>query len=356
MLRPLAAALTVLALACSAGPTAAPPTAPPAGGATSDAASPSPAAPAGRQTSPSAATTSPSPTATTSPSPTAPGPPVTTASPTPAPVPQPIRFDVARATAVATALAGDIGPRPAGSAGDAAARTAVRAMFEDAGLVVVEEVVALPQGGTSANLIAVRDPADLQRQHVVIGGHLDTVAGSPGANDNGSGIGVLVALAPQVAARDGHPPVVLVAFAAEEFQPSQPRRHHVGSDAYAATRGDRVIAALSVDMVGFGTELCVCWFDAGPDTLAQRLHTLAHAHGISPVAVRRDGDVSDHGPFARRGIPAAHLWGGPDPRFHSPADTAEHLQAASVGRAGTLTLAFVESLTPSDRPGLLPAG
>lgn len=350
MLRP-AAVLGVLALACSPGPAA--PPASPATGANTAITAPSPGLdPPGAAAVSPAPSPPPVPSLPPSPAPSQPVP----ASAAPAPALPITDFDVARAVQVATVLARDVGPRPAGSAGDGAARALVRDAFEAAGLTVLEETVALPQGGTSANVIGVRDPGDLGRGHVVVGGHLDTVAGSPGANDNGSGIGVLVAVAREAAAPSEGPPVVLVAFAAEEFQPSEPRRHHVGSDAYAAAHGAQVLAALSVDMVGTGSTLCVCWLDAGPPTLADRLHSLAHAHGISPVSVRREGDVSDHGPFALRGIPAAHLWGGPDSRYHSPADTPEHLQAAAVGRAGTLTLALLRSLGPPDRSGLAPAG
>lgn len=253
-------------------------------------------------------------------------------------------FDTATALAVATRLAAEVGPRPAGSPGDTAARELVRSLLEEAGWHVREEPLALPQGGTSANLIAVRDAADLTRPHAVVGAHLDTVAGSPGANDNGSGIGVLVALAQELADEPAAPPVVLVAFGAEEIQPVEERVHHIGSQAYAAARGELVAAALSVDMVGAdGSGACVCWFDAGPRTLADHLHALAHSEGVEGLPVRRDGDFSDHGPFARRGIPAAHIWTGRDGRYHTPADTPEHLSAAAVGRAGRLALAFARN-------------
>ncbi|MDX1658933.1 MAG: M28 family metallopeptidase [Nitriliruptorales bacterium] len=261
------------------------------------------------------------------------------------------QFDADRAIAFAAELAA-AGPRPAGSEADAAARRKLQEALGAAGWDVRGEPFALPQGGESANVVATIGRSR-DRPQVVIGAHLDTVADSPGANDNASGVGVLVALAEELADETGDLPVavVLVGFGAEELQPSTPRQHHIGSEAMAAATS-RVMAMLSIDMVGNGDILCVCWYPQGPDLLAQRLHDLAHEHEIPGVQVRAEGDVSDHGPFARRGVPAAFLWTGIDGRYHSPADTAEHLRVGDLDRAGRLALAFVRSLADDDQDGL----
>lgn len=241
--------------------------------------------------------------------------------------------------------------RDAGTPEDRAARAWLQGHFEDAGWTVIEESFELPQGGSTANVIAVRDPADLDGPHVVIGGHLDTRNQSPGANDNASGIGVLLAAA-EALATDLPIPVVLVGFGAEEFQPSEPRRHHIGSEDYATRRGEDVIAALVVDMVGNGPGTCICWYDAGPRTLADRLEAVAEQDGLDLFRVEARGDISDHGPFARRGVPAAFLWTYEDGRYHTAADTPEHLEVDDLQRAGDLVLAFVQSLTDADLAGL----
>ncbi|HEX2027462.1 MAG TPA: cell wall-binding repeat-containing protein, partial [Nitriliruptorales bacterium] len=180
-------------------------------------------------------------------------------------------FDAPLAVDRAADLVGAAGPRPAGGTADQAARDWLVTRFEEAGWEVAVEPFALPQGGSSANVVAVQrgDPRDAA--HVVVGGHLDTVAGSPGANDNASGIGTLVALARELADEPTAVPLVLVGFGAEEFQPSDPPRHHVGSDVYAAAHADRVAGMVSVDMIGDGSPTCLCWYQAGPATMAQRL-------------------------------------------------------------------------------------
>ncbi len=275
-------------------------------------------------------------------------------SPTPTPQPEYGAFDAEAATAFATDLSF---PRDAGTAGDLRARRRVAAALLGAGWQLVRQEVPLPQGGTTENLVAVTDPSVLEQPHVVLGGHLDTRDGSPGANDNASGIGVLVELARELRdeAEDLPLPIAIVAFGAEEFQPATPRLHHLGSQLYADRLGEHVVGAFVVDMVGNGDVTRLVWFDAGPDTMARRMAAVAEASGLAGYRVELRGDISDHGPFARRGIPAAFLWTGPDGRLHTPADTPEHLRVEDLRRAGDLALAFVRTLGPADVEGLRPA-
>ncbi|MDX1511136.1 MAG: M28 family peptidase, partial [Nitriliruptorales bacterium] len=167
----------------------------------------------------------------------------------------------------------------------------------------------------------------------------------------GAGIGVLVVAAERVS-RDLPVPIVFVGFGAEEFQPAEPRVHHLGSQDYVARRGGHVLAAFVVDMVGHGPSTCICWFDAGPRTLADRLRVVAAEGELGPFRVEARGDISDHGPFARAGLPAAFLWTYDDGRLHTANDTAEHLQVEALERAGGLLLAFVDSLVAADLAGL----
>ncbi|MFT5221918.1 MAG: hypothetical protein ACI867_000213 [Glaciecola sp.] len=259
-------------------------------------------------------------------------------------------FDAGLAYEFAVALAQQ-GTRDAGTPGDEIARAMISMHLRDDGWQVVQEFVALPQGGSTRNILAFREAADLLRPHVVIGGHYDTKGGSPGANDNGSGIGVLVSVARELHDEPGPVPIVLVAFGAEETQPTAARENHLGSTAYASERGQQVIAALIIDMVGNGDQTCICWFDAGPRTLVDRLKAVATAAGLGGYREERRGDISDHGPFARQGIPAAFLWTFNDGVLHTPRDTPDRLRQTDMARAGELTLAFVRGLGADDLDG-----
>lgn len=251
-------------------------------------------------------------------------------------------FDAEAAHGFAARLADEVGPRPAGTPADAAAADRLAAAFRGAGWTVAVEPFPLPQGGSSANVVAWLGDRRPSR-HIVVGGHLDTVAGSPGANDNASGVGVLAALATELADEPTPVPVVLVSFGAEEYQPSSPRQHHIGSEAYAAAHASGVAAMISVDMVGRGNPTRIVWYL--DDGLARRLHDVARQEGKeSGYAVLERGDISDHGPFARRGVPAAFLWTGIEPGYHSPDDTSDRLVTTDIRRAGVLVLAWLRTL------------
>ncbi|MFN2540663.1 MAG: M28 family peptidase [Chthoniobacterales bacterium] len=87
---------------------------------------------------------------------------------------------------------------------------------------------------------------------VVIGAHYDSVFGCPGANDNGSGVAALLALARRFAGRSTSSGLRFVAFVNEEppyFLSSQ-----MGSSVYASRckqRGDHIAAMISLETIGY---------------------------------------------------------------------------------------------------------
>src|SRR6266849_5494574 len=91
---------------------------------------------------------------------------------------------------------------------------------------------------------------------VLIGAHYDSVFGSPGANDNGSGVAALLALARRFAARPQIHTLRFVAFVNEEppyFQTSQ-----MGSLVYARrckARSDRIRAMISLETIGYYSDV-----------------------------------------------------------------------------------------------------
>ncbi len=87
---------------------------------------------------------------------------------------------------------------------------------------------------------------------IVVGGHYDSVAGCPGANDNGSGTVAILALARAFAGQGLDRTVRFVAFVNEE--PPYFSRESMGSLVYARAcqaRNDNVIAMLSLETIGY---------------------------------------------------------------------------------------------------------
>jgi hypothetical protein len=293
--------------------------------------------------------------------PTAAATPTPTAAPTPPPAPTPRRepvrgpLDVDLAMRMVETLSVDIGVRRPNTVGDEQTRVVLTEAFEAAGWTVQLDWFDLPQGGQSANVVATwpgRSP--WMEPHVVVGAHIDTVPGSPGANDNASGVGVLVAMAHQLADEMPTFPfaLVLVGFGAEEVQVGR-GTNHVGSRAWVAS-WPRPLAMLSIDMVGNGPSTRVVSMRDTDRTARDRILRAGEDAGIDLIVADERGAISDHAAFARIGVPAAFLWTGDDPRWHSPADTFEHVDPGDLQRAGDLALAWLRSLTVADRAGLRP--
>lgn len=87
---------------------------------------------------------------------------------------------------------------------------------------------------------------------IVIGAHYDTVPGTPGADDNASGVAALLELARLLRELPLERTVRLVAFANKEV--SHEHGHKMGSYAYAQRsrqRGDKIVGMISLEMLGF---------------------------------------------------------------------------------------------------------
>src|SRR4029078_13523117 len=95
-------------------------------------------------------------------------------------------------------LSGKIGSRPAGSRNERRAHDYVADRFRAAGLTVSVNGFRVPGRGRSRNVIGRLDTAADCLQTLMA--HTDSVPPAHGANDNASGVGVLVALAPKLAA------------------------------------------------------------------------------------------------------------------------------------------------------------
>jgi len=91
---------------------------------------------------------------------------------------------------------------------------------------------------------------------IVIGAHYDSVFGAPGANDNGSGVAAVLALARRFARKQPTQTLRFVAFVNEEppyFQTPQ-----MGSFVYAGhckARGDQITAMISLETIGYFSDV-----------------------------------------------------------------------------------------------------
>jgi Zn-dependent M28 family amino/carboxypeptidase len=155
-----------------------------------------------------------------------------------------------------SALAGRIGERNVWRTGSMAAADAyIRKTLEAAGYAV--NVQSFTSRGVSVNnLEAVLPGKAAADEIIIVGAHYDSVADSPGANDNASGVAVMLELARLLAGTALPRTVRFVAFANEEtpfFYGDE-----MGSNRYAAraqAQGARIAAMLSLETIGYYTDV-----------------------------------------------------------------------------------------------------
>ena len=133
----------------------------------------------------------------------------------------------------------------------AQAADCIAARFAAAGHEVKRQ--EYPVGQCVCSNLEVEIPGGARPEEIVIvGAHYDSVVGTPGANDNASGVAALLALARRFAGRNPQRTLRFVALVNEEppfFQTDQ-----MGSRVYARRcreRGENVTAFLSLETIGY---------------------------------------------------------------------------------------------------------
>lgn len=283
----------------------------------------------------------------------------TTLTPTPSPTATPVAavFDADLTLAHLRRLAVGIGVREAGSAGYRRAADYVADVFDGLGYRVTRQKVPLPSGrsqgvavraGSTQNVIARPSSFDPSDPHVVVGAHLDTVARTPGANDNGSGSAMLLELARLASLEPPVMPIVFIAFGGEERRRSGDGGATFGSRTYlrrlGAVERRSLKGVLSIDMVGNGPRAYVCHSALTEATFVDAL--LDAAKTLKLPAQKRivAGFFSDHSPFERAGYVVGWLWSGEHNTLHTPRDVFAVVQRASLDRIGRIAWETLRTL------------
>ncbi|MFW3615434.1 M28 family peptidase [Billgrantia antri] len=234
---------------------------------------------------------------------------------------------------------------------------------------------AVPTGSrTFHNIEVVLPGGELADEVLVVGAHYDTTRGSPGADDNASGVAVLIELGNLLQDAGLDRSLHLVAFVNEEvpFFASK----SMGSLQYArqAKAEERdIVGMISLEMLGYYTDapgsqaypfpLSHFYPDSGDflafvSNLASRslLHRAIGAfrhHAEVPseglVAPPQFGDIrrSDHWAFWEAGYPAMMLTDTANfrnPYYHGPEDTHDRLDYPTLARLTESLAATLEAL------------
>jgi hypothetical protein len=177
--------------------------------------------------------------------------------------------------------------------------------------------------------------------------HYDSAEDSPGANDNASGVALLLRLAERIPRwADGAVGIRLAFYGAEE--PLFVGSRLDVSELQTSGALPRVAACLNFDMVGVGDAFHLrC---AASSIWAQLGAGLRKAKPVD-VALRvvPATAASDHWSFYEAGVDSAQLTRVSDPRYHCPTDTEDRVAAAALDEAEDLAAALVAAFM--SRPG-----
>lgn len=179
----------------------------------------------------------------------------------------------------------------------------------------------------------------------VFGAHFDTVAGSPGANDNATGVAIALAVARAIGALPCRRGGVLVAlFDQEEIG-------LLGSEAFAArltAEGRAVHSVHTVDQQGWDADGDrAVELELPTDALLARYQAAASGLGIPLVATGTPS--SDHqsfraAGFAAVGITEEFVSGDTTPHYHEPTDTYATVDLEYLASGTRLSLAVIGGL------------
>lgn len=189
---------------------------------------------------------------------------------------------------------------------------------------------------STVNVVATKRGSARPDEIVVVGGHYDSVPGSPGANDNASGVAATLEAARVLARVPTARTVQFVLFAAEELG-------LYGSAAFATDRRGGIVAMINSDMVGWGERLMVGNSPGRDDAVVDAAVQVAQRFGIQ--ARRFRATSSDHTSFERAGIRAVFLHRGVDPHYHRPTDVPANVDARHLEEAARLIVGLVQELT-----------
>ncbi|MCA9540645.1 MAG: M20/M25/M40 family metallo-hydrolase [Myxococcales bacterium] len=252
--------------------------------------------------------------------------------------------------------------RAPGSAQDGLARTHIADRFDCLELEAPEGEWEQPfvsdEGKSTANVIGIlrgSDP-DVRDEVIVIAAHHDHLGRDnagvyAGANDDASGIAVMLAAAAALTDRNTPPrrTIAFIAFGAEE-------EGFVGSERFAddppeGLAMDDIVFMLNLDMVGsYAQEDVLYGLNAFPGTPGNAALTeLAEDFPDLNLELGDASDLSDHVTFCEAGVPTTFLWTSDEECYHKPCDRPERIDWVNTPRVAELTLALLEDLADGER-------
>ncbi|MBI3895799.1 MAG: M28 family peptidase [Acidobacteria bacterium] len=251
------------------------------------------------------------------------------------------------------------GPRPPGSEAHQQTQRYIQETLQSAGWTVQQDsfTAQTPIGSVPMNNILGRLTGRTDRI-IVMAAHYETKLEHDfpflGANDGGSGTGLLLALAPILAKQNHNHTLWLVFFDGEEAfkewseKDSLYGSRHLVEQLKASGELSKIGALFLVDMIG-DRDLDIRRESNSTPWLTDRVWNAAKRLGYEKNFLPVSSWVEDdHLPFLKAGVPAVDLIDfnyGPGNRYwHSAEDTLDKVGAQSLGTVGAVLLEVIAEL------------
>jgi len=255
----------------------------------------------------------------------------------------------------------EFGPRVTGTEGCARAATFIYEKFERFGLETRFQPWTSfgnrynPRFFNCKNVIGIL-PGLHTEKSIIFGAHYDSVAVSPGANDDGSGVAGVLAAADILSKYQFNHTIIFIAFSGEE-------EGLLGSWAYATQafeQNDQILLDINADMIGYavtgeGGRKMGFSITEDADWAVDIIETVSDRNGLgfsfNRYPIDRQGrGWSDYFPFVAYGHEAVACWEGDhDPNMHTPNDTIDIINYSylvNTTRIITGTLAEIANYSP----------
>lgn len=213
---------------------------------------------------------------------------------------------------------------------------ALEKAVEEGGLEVTVGVRNITQ--PSRNLIAEKPGLPDGQGVVIVGAHYDTVHLTQGANDNGSGLTALMAIANHIIDTDYPFTVRLLLFGSEEIG-LRGSRHYV--EQLTEQEREEIIAMINYESPGSGSTLR-SWGHPDLIELAAAIAAESEIPFAEPSGRIRIG--SDHLSFHDVGIPVLMVWADDVSRINSPRDTLDFVDSQLIVWAADIGIGLLDYL------------
>ena len=255
----------------------------------------------------------------------------------------PTVFSAERIYADVKTLAALPGGRGPASAGLKKAAAIIEADFKRIGLTPFSAA-----GFTTPplNIVGKIEGSGKKEEALVLCAHYDHLpagaAAFPGADDNASGVALLLELARYYAAHPAPRTLIFAAFSGEE-------EGRLGSKAFVAglPRGAAagLNAALNFDTIGrLGGGKLLILNSGSSDKWVHIFRGAGFVTGTDYDLVKEDLDSSDQQSFIEAGVPAVQFFSGPKADYHKTTDTADKIDPAGIVKQAEFAREIIDYL------------